>query len=83
MKSSKMIFIAAVASFANLSAFAQDATTDQAALTPEQMGFAFSSQGTSLPLIALAESEMQQTKGASHFILITINGSTYQINLPD
>ena len=84
MKSTKMIFIAAFTFLTSLSAFGQDTqTTDQSALTPEQMQSAFSPQSTPLPLITLTESEMQQTKGASHFILIDINGSVYKIPLPD
>lgn len=84
MKFTKMIFIAALTFLTSLSAFAQDTqTTDQSALTPEQMQSAFSPQSTHLPLIMLAESEMQETKGASHYILIDIGGSLYRIDLPD
>lgn len=83
MKSFKTIF-AVFALATSLPALAQDVQiTDKVALTQEQMHFVFSAQSTPLPLVALAESEMQQTKGASHYILIDIGGSLYRIDLPD
>lgn len=64
----------------SLTAFAQDVqNTDKIALSPQQVQFAFSTQGTPLPLIVLTEGEMRQTKGAAKCLNFVLNGVAYSI----
>ena len=80
MKSTKTIFISAFVLLMSLPAFAQDTqTTDQPALTPAQMQFAFSAKGTAPLVAALSQSEMQQTKGGPKLCWTSGDGSCHCI----
>lgn len=84
MNSTKTIFIAVFMFVTSLPAFAQEVpVTNKNTLSAQQIQLAFSTQDTPQPLMVLTEGEMRQIKGASHYILINIGGTLYQINLPD
>jgi hypothetical protein len=56
---------------------------EQAALTPHQASMVFGADASMVKTALLSEAEMKNTVGGSHYILIDIGGTLYQINLPD